>query len=137
VNDRIVVDTNVFIAALGNPCGTASAVFDRVFSGTATFLYSDVTLSEYRHVIRYSQFRKRFTVADGDAVVDLLEDEGERAEIYTRLITPIPDEEDTCFAELVVEGRADVLITTDKGYPPWLGVPICTPKEWLTGVHKP
>ena len=105
---RIVLDTNILIAAFLSPLGAPSQVVDLVFSGEIVVLVDDRVLAEYREVARRPKFG--FSHDDVNRVLDVLGTYAERV-IAPPLSVKLPDASDLPFIEVAVAGAADALVT--------------------------
>ncbi len=129
---RVVLDTNVLISAGLTPAGIARRVVEWTYAyGVA--LRSAATLAESQS---RSLGRPKF-----DRYVDRDVRETYVADYVGRSV-PIPvttrlavcsDPDDDRFAELAVDGRADVLVTGNtRDFPPTVeGVPVLTPAAFV------
>ncbi len=128
---KIVLDTNVLVAALLTPFGAPGRVLDTILARQVRLLYDDRILAEYGDVLA----REKFGFDPGD-VADLLaflrsEGQGVAA---PPLEVPVLDPDDAMFGEVAVAGRADAIVTGNKGdFPPDTchTVPVLSPAEFL------
>jgi putative PIN family toxin of toxin-antitoxin system len=106
---RIVVDTNVLIAAVRTPDSSSRRLLDAVAEGRATLLVSPPVFEEYRRILPRavrSDERERILrawIARGEPVNA---GRGERA---------VPDDaDDDKFVELARAGKADAIVSSDE-----------------------
>lgn len=127
---RVVVDTNVLIAALLTPGRTPSRCLTRLCDSHAVVLVDPRLVTEYQSVVS----RPKFSSLDPSRVNAL----------YTALfstavsVTAEPyhgvliDDGDRPFIEVALSGRADVIITGNtKHFPQTLSVEIVSPAQML------
>lgn len=105
---RIVVDTNVLVAALLNANGTPASILNAVLDGVATVLVDDRIVGEYREVLSRPKFGFPHEVYQ-----PLLEFFEHHGEYVTPGPLPVatPDPADVAFYEVAVAGAADYLVT--------------------------
>lgn len=133
---RIVLDTNVLVSALITPFGQSGRVLDMVLAHEIQVIYDDRILAEYGEVLA----RERFGFS-GDDVADLLaflKAEGERV-VAPPLDADLPDPDDAMFAEVALAGRADAIVTGNRGhFPPrsCQGIPVLSPSEFLAKADE-
>lgn len=105
---RIVLDTNIVIAAFLSPLGAPAQVVDLVLAGEIVLLLDDRVLDEYREVARRPKFG--FSRDDVDRVLDVIATYAERV-IAPPLSVKLPDASDLPFLEVAVAGAAEALVT--------------------------
>lgn len=135
---RVVIDTNVWVSYFfWSKSGVIVELCDGVWGSQTEAIVSFNTLREYYKKIVYAPWRTELTVEDRYAMF-------ERVRLRSRLIEPnltvdfAPHEEDNCFLELAIGGKADFLITGDKGLLALdermreeYGVAVLTPRDYL------
>lgn len=105
---RIVLDTNVVVAAMLNPNGTPASILNGVFDGRLHLLVDNRIVFEYSDVLRRKKFH--FDAHDVQAVIDFVRHEAE-------YVTALPvdgrfdDPDDRSFYEVALSGNADYLVT--------------------------
>ncbi len=137
--ERLVIDSNVWIAALISPTGTAGQLVDAVLGHDIDILLSEATFAElvsrlgrpkfdkYREPEAWNQFLA--------ALVDLAlwhEDAGTAAGISR-------DGDDDKFLALAVTGQADAIVSGDRDLlklGTHEGIPILTPAQFLLGLRE-
>lgn len=131
---RIVVDTNVLVAALLTPFGAPARVLDTLLARQVRLLYDDRILAEYGEVL----VRAKFGFDPGD-VADLLaflRAEGQPVAAPS-LDLPVLDPDDAMFMEVAIAGRADAIVTGNKGHfapGTWRVLPVLSPAEFLAAL---
>lgn len=135
---RAVIDTNVLVSGLINPCGAPGRIVDHLLAGAFTALYDDRVLSEYRAVLVRPVFG--FLPADVDTLIDAIERNGE-AVVTTVWAGTLPDPTDLPFLEVAMAGRADALVTGNAcHFRPILGrhaISVITPAALLARIAYP
>ncbi len=135
---RIVVDTNVFVAALAKPRGSAAKIVRAWRDGRLEIVASEATLREAELVLGAAWLGR---VTSRGQVTGLLQELRERSV----LVVPgkvtglrLKDEGDRRLAEAAVGGDAQYLVTADRevllsrGY---AGTEFVTPGEFLRVWH--
>ena len=128
---RVVLDTNVVVAALLSPDGAPARVLALVISGEAVLCWDERILREYRAVLARPRFA--FDAADVRRLLAFLESAGEPV-TAPPLTVGLPDPEDAKFLEVAAAGRADALITGNLRHFPESqrgGVRVASPSELL------
>ncbi len=124
---RLVIDTNIFIAAVRAPDSASRQLLDAIAEGRATLLVSKPVFREYRHILskavgpgeRQRIIRQWISLA-----------ETVNATRGARIVTDDPD--DDKFVELAHHGRATAIITNDQhlhAIAPKIDIPILRPKQ--------
>jgi putative PIN family toxin of toxin-antitoxin system len=128
---RIVLDTNVLVAALLSPNGVPAAVLQLILSGAAVVCFDARIMSEYREVLRREKFG--FDRKMTDELLEFLETEGE-------LVAPVPlglalpDPADAMFLEVGAAGGANYVVTGNlKHFPARVrrGLVVVSPRQFL------
>lgn len=110
---RLVIDTNVLVAALRSRHGASNALLVRVLSGSATWLCSVPLFLEYEDVL----MRAEFVLETGharSALAGFLSDIAAAIEpvAFDFLWRPqLPDPKDEMVLETAANGRADAIVT--------------------------
>ena len=108
---RVVFDSNVLLAALLFPDGRAAAAVENILGGSDELVLSPPLLREILSVLSRKFSRDREELSRVAVVL------GEMGEIVnpSRRLTVFRDEPDNRILECAVEGKADVIVTGDKG----------------------
>lgn len=138
VIDRIVLDTNVLVAALTSPDGASRAVLRGILGGRWTPLMSLALFLQYEDVLSRQEVLRRCPLSDEDrlALVDASLSRCELREIYYAWRPNLRDEGDNHVFELVVAAQDAVLLTwnlrdfasAELKFP---NVKIMTPAQWM------
>ncbi|MCB9737911.1 MAG: putative toxin-antitoxin system toxin component, PIN family [Deltaproteobacteria bacterium] len=128
---RIVLDTNVLVAALLHPDRKPARVVALVFDGQLHLLVDERILAEYDEVLRRSKFR--FAASNVDALLLTIRLIAESV-VAPPLGVHLPDGGDIAFAEVAVGGHADALVTGNARHFPQDALPsvqVVSPAELL------
>jgi predicted nucleic acid-binding protein len=136
---RIVVDTNVVVAALrgdvGAP-GAARALLRAVLAGRYSPLFGNALWLEYQDLLDRPVWTPATTDRERRKVVATLAAAGEWVDLYFRWRPNLQDEADNHLVELAVAGNAEAIVTYNvddlrRGELRWPGLEILTPAECL------
>lgn len=126
---RLVIHTNIFIAAVRAPESSSRQLLDSVTAGHATLLVSPPVFVEYRRILPKavrSKDRERLIRGWLGAAEAVAADRGERI---------VPDDpEDDKFVALALVGKADVIVSNDEhllDLQSKLQIPVLRPGEAL------
>ena len=109
---KVVIDTNVLIAAFGKT-SPYRKIFDDFLDSKFNLLLSNETLLEYLEVME----RKSNSFVAENLIVSLLSAENiELHEIFFRWSLIENDSDDNKFSDLAITGNADYLITNDNHF---------------------
>ena len=129
---RIVLDTNVIVAALLNPLGAPASALNTFLNGQATLLIDERIAMEYRDVLNRPKFRFESTYTE--SLLDLIVRSSEKITASpTRVEMQDPD--DVAFFEVATAGNADFLITGNLRHFPMDPI-IVTPAEFITRIRE-
>ena len=134
---RVVLDTNVLISAVITPTGTPMRVLRWVLD-RGVLLTSEATLSELAdRFVRRSKFDRYLAASGRLEFVAEVDSASEHVQVTSRLAV-CSDPDDDRFAELVIDGRADALVTGNtRDFPESIGgVPVLTPAAFAAD-HLP
>lgn len=127
---RVVIDTNVLVAALLTPGKVADQALHALVEGDTRPLYDARIVAEYRAVLARPKF--------ASIARDVIEARIDRFLAVAESVSPaqldaaLDDEDDRIFLEVALGGRADAIITGNaKHFPTDLGVAILSPGRWL------
>ena len=129
---RVVLDTNVLVSGLLNPCGPPAVVLNLLANAKLELLYDSRILQEYMEVLHRGKFGFNSDLIE--TLIDYFQDEGERisAEPTNQRF---PDEDDRAFYEVMATGEADYLITGNGNHFPE-DDRIRNPREFVTAYQK-
>ncbi len=133
---RVVLDTNVLVAALLTPGRTPERALEALWARGATVLLDARIEAEYRAVLA----RAKFAAVPAERREALLASVLARgsyvpAERLARCADALLDDDDRAFVEVARAGEATFLVTGNvKHFPPALGLPVCTPAALLAAL---
>jgi putative PIN family toxin of toxin-antitoxin system len=123
---RVIVDTNLWISFLiGRKLSVLKELFTR---GDLTLLTSYEQLAELGDVASRFKFRKYFTEAQAEELLNLLYASSELVEITER-VHACRDDDDDYLLDIAVNGHADIIISGDAdllALHPFRGIDILT-----------
>ena len=130
---RIVIDTNIFVAAGFNPNSHSAQIIEKVRQGTFNLVWSTATRSETRAVI------EKIPPLNWRDFDDLFQEEHRVTEqIYPEDFPEIPDPDDRKFAALAA--KADVTLISNDDHlldvREKLDIWIDTPGEFLDYIQQ-
>jgi uncharacterized protein len=110
---RVVLDTNILIAAFISPAGFASRVLDLWLEGEYELVTSTWQIEEFRRVSRYDRVKKRIEPREVGTFVNALR---EHAIVIEDLpsIDVSPDPDDNPVIATAIVGAAQYLVSADK-----------------------
>ena len=135
-NDRLVVDTNVFINGLVWPPSVPGRVLDYALT-QCRLLASVAMLDELVATLLAEKFDEYIPRVDRQAALERLLPLVEMVEVV-RMIRACRDPRDDKFLEAAINGRADTLVTGDKDLlvlHPFADVNILTPAAYLERIR--
>ena len=126
--EGVVIDTNVFVAALFNKKSASARILEGVRERRFRLIWNQPTRRETEMILR------RIPRLDWQKVADLFRPEGEyTGPVDPAAFTAVPDPDDRKFAALSAAANAplvtsDKLVLTQRGK---IGIEIVTPGEFL------
>lgn len=135
----IVIDTNVFIAALRSRRGASYRLLTLVDSGKFTMNISVPLILEYEDAAKRLPRRIGWTSREIDAILDYICEVAERRAIFYLWRPLLKDPKDDMVLELAVVGGCSVIITfnrRDFRGAGLFGIRVLTPKEFLQGIGE-
>ena len=110
---RLVLDTDVLVAATRSRSGASWQLVDRALTGEFTLLLSVPLVLEYEAVLRREEHRKvhGLSVPQLDEVINSLVRVAEPVQIGFLWRPLLSDPRDDMVLETAVNGRADLLVT--------------------------
>ncbi|MFA7506519.1 MAG: putative toxin-antitoxin system toxin component, PIN family [Burkholderiaceae bacterium] len=131
---RLVLDTNVIVAAFRSRNGASNQLLRLVDQGAVTPLCSTALFLEYEAVLSREEIRKatNHTLKDVEAVMSALAAASEGVDISFRTRPMLADAADEMVLEAALNGQAEAIVTHNvKDFRPALelGVAITTPAE--------
>lgn len=111
---RVVLDTNVVVAALRSRRGASAAVLLGAGTGEFEFCLSVALFLEYESALKRPEAGIALSVAAIDDVLDHLAAVGRHQEIFFLWRPSLPDPADDHVLELAVAGRCDAIVTYNR-----------------------
>lgn len=136
---RVVLDTNILVAASRSGRGASAKLLSLVGSGRFEVAISVPLIVEYEDAVMRELAlgsQKREILGD---ILDYLCAVGQRQEIFFLWRPQLRDPEDEMVLELAVAGRCDAIITyntRDFGNLDRFGLDVLTPREFLTEIGE-
>ena len=111
---RVVIDTNVFIAALTRPRGSAAQVVRAWREGRLEVVSSDATLREAELVLSGAWLARLSSRHDVETLLEELRTRTVQAKGHAAPNIRLKDQGDMRLVEAAVAGAADYLVTADR-----------------------
>jgi len=132
----IVIDTNVFVAALRSGGGAARQVIRRALLGRYTPIFSNALWLEYEELLGRPIWTKETKDQERRQVLAGLAAAGRWVKIYYGWRPNLADEDDNHLIELAVAGSARAIVTHNvrhlrRGELRWRDLSVLTPSECL------
>ena len=108
---RIIIDTNLWISFLITKDYTK--LDEIIFSGNATLVFSQELLDEFLTVARRPKFRRFFSLADIEDLLETISEYADLVKVKTK-INVCRDPKDNFLLALSIDGNADFLLTGDN-----------------------
>ena len=137
MSDRIVLDTNVLVAALRSREGASFRVLSLADSGKFTLCLSVPMVLEYEAASKKQTKATGLAAADVDAIIDYLCLVGEHYKVYYLWRPFLRDTKDDMVLELAVASNAESIVTYNRGDfkgANQFGVKVITPKALLQQI---
>ena len=136
---RIVVDTNVFVAAASSPDGASRAVLRRCLLDRYEPLMGQALLAEYESVLARAEpfAASPIDQAERDALWAALASRCRWVRVYYLWRPNLPDEADNHVVELAVAGGAEAIVTHNtrdftRAEPRFPGLRVLNPGQLIT-----
>lgn len=136
---RIVIDTDVMLSGLQSPTGASRLILAAALERKITVLESVATMIEHEAVLKRPEHLARASLDAGDidTFLDIWAAIAEPVTIHYSWRPSVTDPDDDKFADLAVNGAADVLLTFNlRDYRPSdpstrLAFLLCRPGDFL------
>lgn len=135
---RVVIDTDVMVAALRSPTGASAELLRRVEAGSVKVLVSVALVLEYEAICVLPEHRivAGLTLDDVRAVLDRIVDRAEPVRPWFRWRPRLRDADDELVLDAAVNGTADAIVTFNRRdfgtVPAEFGIDVLLPREALT-----
>jgi len=139
---RIVVDTDVIVAAMRSPSGASAALLVLLLQGKATILLSVALAIEYEAVCTRAEhiLAAKATHADVSNLIDAIIGSVEPVEVHYQWRPQLSDAGDEMVLEAAVNGQADAIVTFNRmdygNAPSRFGIEVLSPAEALRRIRK-
>jgi putative PIN family toxin of toxin-antitoxin system len=136
---RIVIDTNVLVAALRSKRGAANRLLMYLHDPQIAVAVSTALLIEYEEVLKRPEMSSFISPSKVDTVIEDIYSISTRFEIFFLWRVLAVDADDAFILELAVRSQADYIVTynqKDFAAASEFGVKLITPKEFLTLLGK-
>jgi putative PIN family toxin of toxin-antitoxin system len=134
---RIVLDTNVLVAALRSSTGASYKLLLQLGGAKVDFCLSVALALEYESVVKRPVSGSRLTNAEKDDVLDYLCAECVRQKVYFLWRPTLKDPADDMVLEVAVASGAEAIVTFNKkdfGAAGTFGIKVVSPKEFLESL---
>jgi putative PIN family toxin of toxin-antitoxin system len=139
---RVVLDTNILVAATFSPFGASFQILTLVPQRRFTLLLSVALLLEYEEVLKRDDMRARshLTLEEVDALLNMLAAVGTPCTPVFQWRPQLLDPDDEMVLELAVNGRAEAIVTVNtRDFLPAariFGVEVLRPGEFLRRLRS-
>jgi uncharacterized protein len=131
---RAVVDTNILVSALLRPGSPPDAVLQGMAARTLTPVLCDAIFEEYTAVLARPRFG--FSTALVQELLHLLRQQVDWVSLPPYDGYPqLPDQADWPFVGCALAAGCAVVTGNFKHFPPEIGVPVYTARDWITLQH--
>ena len=134
---RVVIDTNVLVAALRSRKGASFAILSAIGKSWRPIISVTLVL-EYEAILKREAARLGVSELVVDVIVDAFCALGERTQIHFRLRPSISDPNDEFALELAVAASADAIVThntKDFSEADRFGIEIWEPRRFLEKIE--
>lgn len=138
---RLVLDTDVLVAALRSPGGASAEVLRLVHAGRLSMLASVALFTEYESVVMRPEHRQGFdqSATSISRVLDELAERVVRVDIWYQWRPQLRDPADEMVLEAAVNGRADYLLSFNRrdfaDAPARFGLMLAAPGPFLRSLR--
>ena len=138
---RLVIDTDVFVAAIRSPSGASAALLLSILERSATMLISVPLAFEYEATGLRAEhlLAAQATETDVTNLIDVLLDVAEAVEVHYQWRPQLSDAGDEMVLEAAVNGQADAIVTFNrKDYgdaPTRFGIAVLNPGDALREIR--
>ena len=138
---KLVVDTNVVVAAFRSASGASNELLRQAAAGTVTLLCSTALYLEYEAVLNRGEVREAtgHSPEDVEAVMNAFAAIAEPIDVHFKTRPVLRDANDEMVLEAASNGDADLIVTHNlRDFAParTLGIAVATPREVLRRLRK-
>ena len=132
----VVIETNVFVAALRSSGGASRQVLRLVLHGRATPIFGNALWNEYQEVLERDLWTPTTSPTERLQVLAALAQAGRWLSVYFAWRPNLPDESDNHLIELAIAGHAHFIVTHNvrdlvRGELAWPHLRVITPALFL------
>jgi putative PIN family toxin of toxin-antitoxin system len=138
---RIVVDTNIFIAAILSPAGDNREVIRACLQGKAVPLMGAALFHEYEDLLSRADLMEKSPLnpVERETLLAAFLSVAEWVKVYFLWLPNLPDEADNHLIELALAGSAETIVTNNTkdlahGQLRFPGLTIQTPRQFSTDL---
>lgn len=136
---RLVIDTNVFIAALRSSAGASHVLLQWIYHRKLMPLLSVPLLMEFEEVAKRPGMLPHLSSAEIEVALNMVANRGIEQKIYFSWRPFLPDPDDDMLVELAIAGRGSHIVTSNlKDLIParGIGLQVSTPAEFVREFQK-
>jgi putative PIN family toxin of toxin-antitoxin system len=139
---RLVIDTDVVVAAMRSPTGASAALMVLILKGRAATLLSVALVLEHEAICMMAEHRLAAMASERDVrnLLDTIIDVSVPIEVHYQWRPQLTDAGDEMVLEAAVNGQADAIVTFNrkdyKNVPLRFGIEILSPMETLRRIRK-
>ncbi|MBI4902621.1 MAG: putative toxin-antitoxin system toxin component, PIN family [Acidobacteria bacterium] len=134
---RVVLDTDVIVAAMPSPSGASAAILDLLEQGIGTMVLTTALAMEYESICQQAEHRlaSGFSSRRADVFVNTLIALSEPVTVHYLWRPALKDPGDEMVLEAAINGRADALVTFNHRHygdaPSRFGIELLLPRDAL------
>jgi predicted nucleic acid-binding protein len=141
MNVRLVLDTDVVVAAMRSPSGASAELLRRIDRGDATMLLTVALALEYEAICTLAEHRlaSKLSAAEAGIYIDGLIGMAEPVKAFFRWRPQLRDPGDELVLEAAVNGQADAIVTFNESHlreARSFGVEVIRPAEALRRIRQ-
>jgi putative PIN family toxin of toxin-antitoxin system len=139
---RLVVDTDVVVAAMRSPTGASAALMVLLLQKQAVMLLSVALVLEYEAICMMAEHRLAAQASENDVrnLLDTMIDIAMPVEVHYQWRPQLTDAGDEMVLETAVNGQADAIVTFNrrdyKNAPARFGIDVLSPVDTLKRIRK-
>lgn len=137
---RVILDTNILIAALRNRSGASHAILLAIHRREITPIISVPLLMEYEEVCKRDGMIPHLNHEQIDIVLDQICERAIEQQIFFSWRPFLPDPDDDMLVELAIAGNVPYIVTNNiRDIAPArnLGIQVLEPREFIKLIQSP